>query len=175
MQHHKWESALHLAEMHKTPGIQKAMSAYADHLLSLGKQLHAVELYRMGNQYTDAAKLLSNIGAAVGASRMNPLRAKKLFVMAALEVERMRKKMLTTPGGGGDRDAAQTLASLVNQDTATGGDKWLDSAWKGAEAFHFLLLAQRQLYAGHALDAMCTALRLREYEGILQASFINRT
>ena len=142
MQHHKWESALHLAEMHKTPGIQKAMSAYADHLLSLGKQLHAVELYRMGNQYTDAAKLLSNIGAAVGASRMNPLRAKKLFVMAALEVERMRKKMLTTPGGGGDRDAAQTLASLVNQDTATGGDKWLDSAWKGAEAFHFLMLAQ---------------------------------
>ncbi len=26
------------------------MSSYAEHLLSLGKQLHAVELYRMGNQ-----------------------------------------------------------------------------------------------------------------------------
>ncbi len=23
VQHHKWESALHLAEIHKTPGIQK--------------------------------------------------------------------------------------------------------------------------------------------------------
>ena len=34
------------------------------------------------------------------------------------------------------------------------------------------MLAQRQLYAGQPVEAMCTALRLREYEGILQVSFI---
>ena len=81
---------------------------------------------------------------------MHPLRAKKLFVMAALEVERMRKSMLTMQAPeGGTQNAAQTLDSLVEQDKATGGDKWLDSAWRGAEAYHFLLLAQQQLYNGY--------------------------
>ena len=99
---------------------------------------------------------------------MNPLRAKKLFVMAALEIERMRKKMLSSQAPeGGTQNAAQTLDSLVNQDQATGGDKWLDSSWRGAEAYHFLLLAQRQLYSGYPAEAMRTALRLKEYEGVL--------
>merc|ERR1719230_503699 len=88
-----------------------------------------------------------------------------------MEVERMRKKMLSLPEGG-TTNAAQTLDSLVNQDKATGGDKWLDSAWKGAEAYHFLLLAQRQLYASKPRDAMFTALRLREYESVLPAEEI---
>merc|ERR1719506_1163990 len=85
----------------------------------------------------------------------------------------MRKKMLSnTSAPDTTRTAAQTLDSLLTQDTATGGDKWLDSAWKGAEAYHFLLLAQRQLYAGYPVDAMRTALRLREHEGVLQAEEI---
>ena len=81
--------------------------------------------------------MLSQLGEAEGASRLHPLRAKKLFVMAALEVERMRKKMLSnTTAPDATRTTAQTLDSLLTQDTATGGDKWLDSSWKGAEAYH---------------------------------------
>merc|ERR1719230_1472933 len=88
-----------------------------------------------------------------------------------MEVERMRKKMLSLPEGG-TTNAAQTLDSLVEQDKATGGDKWLDSSWKGAEAYHFLLLAQHQLYNGYPADAMRTALRLRSYEAVLSADEI---
>merc|ERR1719446_1894903 len=72
----------------------------------------------------------------------------------------------------GTQNAAQTLESLVTQDQATGGDKSLDNAWKGAEAFHFLMLAQRQLYAGKYTDAMRTSLRLREYKSNLDAEEI---
>ena len=80
----------------------------------------------------------------------------------------MRKKMLSnTSAPDTTRTAAQTLESLLTQDTATGGDKWLDSSWKGAEAYHYLLLCQRQLYAGFAVEAMRTALRLRDYEAVL--------
>jgi len=46
-----------------------------------------VELYRKASQYTDAAKLLTRVAADAGASRTNPMRAKKLFVAAALEVD----------------------------------------------------------------------------------------
>jgi WD repeat-containing protein 35 len=127
-----------------------------------------VELYRKANLFTEAAKLLNRIASEQGAARMHPLRAKTLYVMAAMEVERMRKKMLSTNApSGSTQNAAQTLDSLVTQDSAGKGEKWLDSAWKGAEAYHFLLLSQRQLYGGHAVDAMRTALRLREYETIL--------
>ena len=44
----------------------------------------------------------------------------------------------------------------------------MDNSWRGAEAYHFLLLAQRQLYNGYQQEAMRTALRLREYESVLQ-------
>ncbi|KAF2349033.1 hypothetical protein FHG87_020211, partial [Trinorchestia longiramus] len=46
---------------------------------------------------------------------------------------------------------------------------FLDSPWRGAEAYHFLLLTQRQLYEGYVDAAMKTCLHLREYETIIPA------
>ena len=36
-----------------------------------------------------------------------------------------------------------------------------------AEAYHFYILSQKQLYEGRTEDAMCTAMRLIHYEDIL--------
>ena len=136
--------------------------------------------------------------------QVNPLRAKKLYVLAAMEVERYRKRTLSLDVGGtranGTTTAeatAATLETLLKQDAeATRGDgmgiasRTLDNAWHGAEAFHFFLLAQRQMYNGnvdqacvraHALvvsarrlhltlpfvPRMRTSLRLVHYEDIL--------
>lgn len=46
--------------------------------------------------------------------------------------------------------------------------KELSSPWRAAEAYHFWLLAHRQLYGGQ-VDALRTALHLRAYEDILGA------
>lgn len=47
----------------------------------------------------------------------------------------------------GSRSSA--LMQLLHTDTVPGFDsKYVDNPWKGAEAFHFLMLAQRQLYEG---------------------------
>lgn len=168
---HQYHSATALAHRQNCyPALQTALKQYATQLIESGQTLCAVELYRKASQHTEAARLLSRLAADVGAARNNPLRAKKLFVAAALEVERMRQSMLSGQAPqGGTQAAAQTLQSLVSQDNATGGDKWLESSWRGAEAYHFLLLAQRQLHSGRMVDAMRTALRLREYESILPA------
>lgn len=48
----------------------------------------------------------------------------------------------------------------------------IENAWKGAEAYHFLFLAHRQLHDGKYDAAMKTALRLREYEGLLETEDI---
>jgi hypothetical protein len=41
------------------------------------------------------------------------------------------------------------------------------AAWHGAEAYHFWLLAHRQLYGGDPEAALRTCLALRRYEGVL--------
>ena len=52
-------------------------------------------------------------------------------------------------------------------DVPGGHGRILDNSWRGAEAYHFLMLCQRQLYEGFVDAAMKTALHLRDYEDIL--------
>ena len=59
---------------------------------------------------------------------------------------------------------AKTLNSLITTDINHSADKALSNPWKGAEAIHFYLLCQRQLYQKEYNRAMKTALRLIEYE-----------
>lgn len=147
----------------------------------------AVELYRRANKSTDAARMLATIAEEVVTQDSDPLRAKKLNVLAALEVERFRKAAtagitaaLTTQGGeqGGmmatniAQTTAATLDTLMTMDAGDGGgsraaSKVLDNAWRGAAAYHYFLLAQRQLYGQKMDEAMKTSIRLAEYEDIL--------
>jgi WD repeat-containing protein 35 len=112
------------------------------------------------------------LAADVGRTRVHPLRAKRLYVLAALEVERHRKRtmdltgatraggvastLLGIGGGGGGGGGRTTLATAATLDTLLRADmdagtasgemgaaaRTLDVAWHGAEAYHFFLLAQ---------------------------------
>ncbi len=45
--------------------------------------------------------------------------------------------------------ASSALAGLLEEDSASITDtKLIDSAWRGAEAYHFYLLTQKQLFEG---------------------------
>ncbi|OQR99308.1 WD repeat protein 35 [Thraustotheca clavata] len=167
----EWERAVSLAETHNFPQIESVLAKYATHLMRNGKTLQAIELYRRANKSMDAAKLLGTLAKDVG---RNPLRAKKLQILSALEVERFRRKMLDvtnlttkTAGATAAQVTAQTLESLVAHDAATSESRSLDNAWRGAEAYHLLLLAHRQLYRGHPEKALRTSLKLGAYDDIL--------
>ncbi len=43
----------------------------------------------------------------------------------------------------------------------------VDSAWRGAEAWHFYILGCKQLYGGYSDAATTTTLSLNQYEDIL--------
>ncbi|KAG7386680.1 WD repeat-containing protein 35 [Phytophthora pseudosyringae] len=167
----EWERAVGLAEQYNFPQIENVLTKYASHLMMNGKTLQAIELYRRANKSTEAAKLLAKLAKEVA---KNPLRAKKLHVLAAFEVERMRKKMLdvsnltSAKGTTAAQVTAQTLESLVQHDAATGEDRSLDNPWRGAEAYHLYLLAHRQLYGGRIERALRTCLKLSAYEDILE-------
>jgi WD repeat-containing protein 35 len=176
----QWDRAVDLAQQHNFPQIESLLAEYASSMLKQNKRLEAIELYRKANKSPQAAKLLCTIAEETMQAKANPLRAKKLYVLAALELERFKKRTLTvdmstmmgTTGGGGTRaSAAQataaTLDNLMTHDQATGESKSLERPWHGAEGVHFYLLAHRQLYEGDIQAAMVTAARCMQYEDVL--------
>ena len=52
--------------------------------------------------------------------------------------------------------ATSALAGLLEEDATSSDDRIVDHAWRGAKAYHFFLLAQRQLYDGYMENAMMT-------------------
>lgn len=65
---------------------------------------------------------------------------------------------------GQTSNTTRTLDSLITSDINTSSDKILNNPWRGAEAWHYYILCQRQLYAGQFKSALKTALRLTDYE-----------
>ena len=84
--------------------------------------------------------------------------------MAALEVDLYKKRILDATMTGQGSSTQKTLNSLITSSINTSADKILQNPWRGAEAWHFFLMAQRQLYKGEYKYALKTSLRLQEYE-----------
>lgn len=160
-----WDRALELAKTYKMAAIGELMTKYANHLLQNNKRLQAVELYRKANCPLEAAKLLVQLAVEQTKSKSSPQRIKKIYVLAALLVEEHAR---TAPVIKGARSNILMGLSASDEDRET-----MENVWRGAEAFHFFLLAHRQIYAGDYEDAMKTAMRLREYEGVLETEEIN--
>ncbi|CCI42195.1 unnamed protein product [Albugo candida] len=160
----EWERAVALAEDHNFPEIEKVLLKYATHLTSNGKMIQAIELYRRANKSSEAAVLLGTLAKQIA---RHPLKAKKLLVLAALEVDRMRNQLLDTNATKA-QVTAHTLESLVQYDAATGENRILDNPWRGAEAYHLFLLAHRQLYTNETERAFRTSTKLASYDDILE-------
>jgi len=175
-----WTKAVQLAEQYNFPQIEGLLTKQVNSFLEKGDQLKAIELFRRANRATDAAQLLATMAEDIGKKQVNPLRAKKLQVLAAFEVERFRKTVLDvallTSGATNNRNIAQTTAAtldnLMTVDRESGKSRVLDNAWRGAAAYHYYLLAHRQLYTGNVDAAMRTSIRLAEFEDILNAKDI---
>uniref|UniRef100_F6XA62 WD repeat-containing protein 35 n=1 Tax=Xenopus tropicalis TaxID=8364 RepID=F6XA62_XENTR len=168
----QWNKAVELAKNHNMKEIGSLLAKYASHLLEKNKTLDAIELYRKANHFLEAAKLMFKIAEDEAKKRSKPLRVKKLYVLAALLVEHYHEHMKNTQKGklkGKRTEATSALASLLEEDSMLSDNRIIDHAWRGAEAYHFFLLAQRQLYEGYLDAAMRTALHLRDYEDIIPA------
>ena len=166
----KWDAGVDLAEHHDFRQIETLLSKYATHLLEKNKTLHAIELYRKASHHTEAAKLLFKVSlykipylslklGKESGQKGNLLRAKKLYVLGALEVEQYRRKLLEqkqNSSGANKRDNKATLDGLLQEDSITGREKDLETSWRGAEAYHFFLLTQKQLYEGYIDASMKT-------------------
>ncbi|KAM9476708.1 WD repeat-containing protein 35 [Clarias gariepinus] len=168
----QWNKAVELAKDHNMKEIGPLLSKYASHLLEKRKTLEAVELYRKAHHFLDAAKLMFKIADDEARKRTRPLRVKKLYVLAALLVENYHnqlKQSQQSRAKGRKSEATSALTGLLEEDAASADSHMVDKAWRGAEAYHYFLLAQRQLYGGSVEASMNTALHLRDYDDIIPA------
>ncbi|KAH3745059.1 WD repeat domain 35 [Pelomyxa schiedti] len=171
-----WDSGVKLAEKHRLPQMEPLVAQYTNHLLSQNKVIQAIELLRKAGSHSQAAKLLFKLAG----DTKDFLRAKNLSILGALEVEAHRKKVIDQPHPADDTQTGEgaefskaTLDGLINDAKALNQDKTLQIGWRYAEAYHFFLLAQAQLYKGNADSAMKTALHLIDYENILNPASIH--
>ncbi|XP_058282761.1 WD repeat-containing protein 35 isoform X1 [Hylobates moloch] len=166
----QWNKAVELAKNHSMKEIGSLLARYASHLLEKNKTLDAIELYRNANYFFDAAKLMFKVADEEAKRGSKPLRVKKLYVMSALLIEQYHEQMKNAQRGkvqGKSSKATSALAGLLEEEVLSTTDRFTDNAWRGAEAYHFFILAQRQLYDGYVDTALKTALHLKDYEDII--------
>ena len=128
--------------------------------------LQACQLYRKAGNFLKAAKLLFAVASSEGRKPSPlPLRVKKLYVLAALLVEQHHEQRKAQTGRV---DTLGVLEGVLREEKKDiEASSMVDSAWRGAEAWHFYILACKQLYSGYADAAATTTISLAQFEDIL--------
>lgn len=90
----KWDRALELAEKYDFPQVEGLLIKFAMQLVQSNRRLEAIELFRVANKPTEAAIFIGDLAETVANDMAKPALAKKLHVLAALEVERHRKRAI---------------------------------------------------------------------------------
>ena len=95
----QWEKAVRLAEKGgKNEDVGKILGQYSSRLVETRQYSQALALYRRVGHNADAAKLLSKLAGDDMKMDGDLIRAKKLYVLAALEVDRYKRSALSLDG-----------------------------------------------------------------------------
>ncbi|CRL00247.1 CLUMA_CG013520, isoform A [Clunio marinus] len=159
----QWGLAVELAQKYKMPSVNALLNKHAAHLLQEGKLPEAVELQKKAGRYLDASRLLIKLAEREVEKKSPHLRIKQLYILAGLLAEDHLQTQASVTGG----NRATVLAQLTAEDGIL-----IENIWHHAEAYHFILLAQRQLLAGLMHSAVLSSLRLRDYEDVLNVEKI---
>ncbi|AIN95907.1 hypothetical protein LPMP_080990 [Leishmania panamensis] len=155
-----WDRAIALAEEHRLEDVGQLLEKYAKYLIHRERLTEAVELYRKAGKHDEAATLLAQLGKRAALS--DPLKAKKFYVLSALEVQKYRTTAIAL-----NRDGVEVVSELLNKDRSTVSERTLDAAWRGAEAYHFLLMCQQQIADKNFKAALVLAMRLMAYDDLV--------
>ena len=173
----KWNLAVELAEKNNFFQIEGLVNKFGSILMEKGKKMDLVELYRKSHRHTEAAKILIKIAEDLKELNASPITLKKIYVVAALEMESFKTRLIDAQITNITQQTVKnttTLDTLITSDLSNVSDKTLNNPWKGAEAYHFYMLCQSQLYQHKHKEALKTALRLVLYEKELGAKEVYR-
>lgn len=177
---------MRLAKQYNIGQVDAMLARQATQFLSQNKIFDAIELYRKARHYLDAARLMFDVADREAKKRTNPLLIKKMYVLSGLLVEQYRDLVkaggiLPSKSGIGklsmstQRDqASRDLDGILTEESqiAIRDSRIIDNAWRGAEAYHFSMLCERQLRESKIDAAFKTSMALMDYEDILNPKHI---
>ncbi|CAB3400291.1 unnamed protein product [Caenorhabditis bovis] len=141
--HNFWDRANKIAKAHNLEDVESMLAKYAERLVGMGsneKSMAACQLYKRAGRFMDAAILAFEIAWDEQKRNAPYTRLKKIHVMAALLVEQQRNQRNQ---GKNKIDATQILEETLNEEMGLSLEesKIMETAWRGAEAYHLILLA----------------------------------
>ena len=182
----QWNLAVELAEKNNLFQVEGLVVKFEKLLIEKNKKMDLVEFYRKAHKHTEAAKILIKIAEELKANNTSPIILKKIYVLAALEMESYKTRYMdaqitntmTTMNNAGTNNTNtatnKTLDTLITSDLSNLGDKSLNNPWKGAEAIHYYMLCQSQIYNKEYNSALKTSLRLVQFEKELSSKDVYR-
>jgi len=185
----QWSLAVELAQKHQIKDIDPHLAKYASDLLAKDDVLQAIELYRKAERYLSAAKLICQVAEKEKKAGASPSQMKKIFVLAAVLIEKHHISTRNKSHKSEERIDKYLQEDDESFNEVDNSSHMIGRAWKGAEAYHFYLLAQRQLYAGYVdaamitgflsnffcfeIDCLILALNLLEYEEFISVEKVH--
>ncbi|KAI5701658.1 hypothetical protein M8J75_011810 [Diaphorina citri] len=140
----QWDIATEYARRNNLMGqVGKLLEQYTQSLLEQGLRLEVVQLFKATEKRFNAARLMFELAEEEEARGSKPQRLKRLYLLTAL------------------------LIDESNDQTGLGV-----KAWHRVEAYHFCMLAQRQLLMDKPEWALSSGLTLRQFEDILSSEQI---
>ena len=194
MENNKWEEAIELSRKNDFMNMEQLTNKFSSEFIKSGRKLDLVELYSKANMKSKANKYLREIANDMRQIRQSPLLIKKIYVLAALELERYKSQISDSQINNDDhihdhfteesKNKNIEKKVIKNKYSSKEIDRIIFNQWKGAEAFHYYMLCQVQLYKKKFKEACKTVMRLTLYEKelgteevyrlIALCSFLNR-
>ena len=184
IENNKWGEAVELSRENDFYNMEQLTNKFGNEFIKNGRKLDLVELFNKANMKLKVNKYLSEIAYDMRKLRANPLIIKKIYVLAALELENYKKRISDSQINNQEHQDNNNDIKIKNKDnenkiinnkyTTKDIDKILFNSWKGAEAFHYYMLCQHQLYNRKFKEACKTSIRLTLYEKELGSEDVYR-
>ena len=124
-------------------------------------------------------KYLCEIAEDMRKYGVSPIIIKKIYVLAALELERYKSQInqhIEEDNIISDKNnrILKKKTNYLDEAVQKEIDKIINNHWRGAEAYHYYLLCQVQLHKKKYKSACKTSMRLKFYEDILGTETVYR-
>ncbi|KAK6762086.1 hypothetical protein RB195_022980 [Necator americanus] len=169
VQLNNWDKAVSLSRTHNLQDVNGLMGKCVGEMNeSSERTLVAVQLYRRAGRFIDGARIVYRMAEEERKKTARCLRLKKLYVLAALLIEDHYRQFNVeiAEKSAADLKTTTALEKLLEEDGNLSREdaRMIPRVWKAAQAYHFFMLAQRQLFQGDYFAAMTTSFSLVELE-----------
>ena len=192
IENNKWSEAVELSRENDFYNMEQLTNKFGAEFIKNGRKLDLVELFNKANMKLKVNKYLIEIACDMWKLRAKPLIIKKIYVLAALELENYKNRISDSQIDNDEhQDNIDEIKSKEKEDEKNNDenpnkkktnnnystkeiDKILFNSWRGAEAFHYYMLCQFQLYNRKFKEACKTSIRLTLYEKELGSEEVYR-